>query len=363
MSDLTYEILRSRLDSLPRPPRDDAREVLWIIPKLLGVAVTGLGAFEIFLAGKRLQAVTAAVRRHLQHDRWQVAGHEPFEANRVVLPSEDHFKAVAALIVIEMVRLGLGQGGRADQDVFHDVEPIIELALHRGALPEEAMIGLIGELLCLEQVLLAIQDRPELKSAALDLWRGHQRSARDFLLGGVALEVKTTRLAASVHVAHSLGQIEPQQTSEPVEASLLLLSIGLAQTEGDGFTLPGLADRILRLLRDSAVPEGVFSPTQDLFLQNLRLYGGSPDGGYDHLRMRSFRLYQTTFTSTFVPRLYDLADEDIHLLRRSDLAGKIVLPAQVQYGFELPERVNELNPVPVWHQGVRAAVRKALGVA
>jgi hypothetical protein len=358
-----FESLRERLSTIPRPTEDSAREMLWIHDRLLGVAVSSQGAFEIFISGDRLQASLSSVRRQMQYDSWQSGTGEPFVANRIVLPEEPHYQAVAAVIVVELLRLGLGQGARIAQDVFAEVEPLVEMALRRVALSEEAIIGLIGELLCLEQLLLGVSDHSEMRSAVLDSWRGHQHAARDFSLGTNAIEVKTTTLLSSVHVAHSLAQVEATPTDQLAEHSLYLLSIGLTRAEEGGVSLPDAVERILGLVADPGwTLERNYSPLQVRFLADVGRYGASGGLGYEHSRTKDARVYRTSFTPTFVPRLYDLTDPEVRLIRREDLKGTIVQPGSVEYGFALPDRVNAENPAASWQADVRSLMRESLSL-
>ncbi len=318
---------------------------------------------EIFIAGAKLKPRSSIVRSHLQHDRWQAGAEAPFEANRVVLPEEPHFTSVAALIATEMLRAGFGGGIRDHHDVFAEVEPLVELALGRSSLPEAVVLGLVGELICLEQLLLGVADAPGLRSSVLDTWRGHQHAARDFSLGDAAIEVKTTTDASSTHTAHSLNQIEPVATDGRFEQQLYLLSVGLQRSDQGGVTLPDTVDRILFLLSDSGIDASKRSPLQSRFLHDLEQYGTHSGASYVHDEMSGLKVYQTVYTPTFVPRMYDLCDQSVALLRRQDLEGMFVLPDRIQYGFTLPDRVSPANPLPTWQTEVRTAIRRRLGLA
>ncbi|MGC4120436.1 MAG: PD-(D/E)XK motif protein [Myxococcales bacterium] len=263
---------------------------------------------------------------------------------------------MAALVAYEMQRRGLGQPGIEAQKVFSEVEPIVELALRRAQLSDEAVLGLTGELLLLDELLAAMEDRPEGRSAILDAWRGHQRAARDFTLGCHAIEVKTTTFLSSIHHINGLAQIEPQ-TAAQSEAALLLFSVGLTKAENGPFSVAKLVERILGKLAGS-VPEGVSSPLQLLFLEKVRGYGGEQGEGYDHATMRGFPGYQQTFTTTFEPRLYDACDPAFKVLRSAHLEGTFVSHEEISFKIVLPERIHDLNPRPNWRTEARQLARQ-----
>lgn len=144
MSDLHFETLRAELEAL-NVPSGQVRNLRWLAPPL-AIGRTPAGDFEVFIRGSELHATSSLVRRHLQHGDWRPEeGGEPFSANRIVLPSAPHFAAIAALIAIELIRAGIA-APYGPQKAFTDVEPIVEMAIRRGALPENVIIGLIGEL-------------------------------------------------------------------------------------------------------------------------------------------------------------------------------------------------------------------------
>jgi hypothetical protein len=338
----SYESLRSALDQLEIPAVAGHRNTLWVSERLLGIARNHMGTVELFLVGPRLHARTSTVRRHLEHGEWMGADNEVFEANRLVLPPLNHFITIAALIGIELVRSGINSG-RGQQAVFEEVEPIIELALRRGALSEEALLGLLGELMVLEQLLVAFVEQPSARSFVLDWWRGHQRGERDFVIGTTALEVKTTSQQSSSHQIQSLHQVELGEGEE----ELLLLSVGLAPATTGAQTLPAMVDRLLAILGDDSPTESL-NALQLRLLRDVAAYGVGGGPGYDHLTMSNWAAYQTEYRLTFTPRLYDLLDPGLELLKRADLDGTVVNLSSVSYIADLPDRVNGYNPAGNW---------------
>lgn len=364
MSDsISFEQLRSELERLVPPVTAGDRNIYWVSARKLGIAKTNSEALELFLAGPKLHPRTATVRRHLEHARWEIAGcGEQLDASRIVFPPAAHFLAIAALIAVELLRAGVNDS-RPLQDVFDEVEPIIELALRQGTLGEEHLVGLMGELICLEVMLDAVIARPELRLSVLDMWQGHRPGLRDFLIGTAAIEVKTTQQDSSSHKVSGLHQVEPVSTE--VEKELFLLSVGLAESEYEGQTLPEVVQRILDRLAGPSSPSSgnkILTPLQQRFLDDVARYGSTGARGYDHRTMSAWKVFDARYRTTFTPRLFDLMDEDIRILRRRDLAGMHVSPDDIQYRVDLPPTINGLNPSPSWQHAVSNLVQGALGL-
>ncbi|NSX16070.1 PD-(D/E)XK motif protein [Cupriavidus taiwanensis] len=358
---ITFEALRDTLVQLDPPQLAGERSTYWVVPRKLGLAKTADAALEIFIVGPKLYPRTPTVSRHLEFARWEISeSGEQLDANRVVLPSAPHFVAIAALIAVELDRAGIDDG-RPIQEVLDDVEPIIELSLRRGALSEEHLIGLVGELLCLEAMLDAIADRPELRMSILDMWEGPQVGHRDFVIGISAIEVKTTRQESSSHKISGLHQVERAVSTHHSEENLFLLSIGLAASEHEGQTLPEIVQRVSDRLADSGAKEGTsLTPLQHRFLDDVARYGAGASRGYDHRTMSAWNIYGSKYRATFTPRLYDLLDEEVRIIRRLDLTGTHVSPDDIQYRLELPPLINGGNPASSWRHAVVGIVKEHL---
>lgn len=364
MTDLnvTFEELRGALEELSIPLSEEDRATYWVSSRILGIARTSDGAFEIFIVGPRLHPRTTIVRRHLDHGQWEIAGSDDrLVTNRIILPPGTHFLSIATLISLELLRAGLNQKPSL-QDVFDEVEPIIELALQRGAITDEHIIGLVGELLCLEVMLDAITARPELRLPVLDMWQGHIAGRRDMIIGSASIEVKTTQQEGSSHKVSGLHQVEPTSGDSTPEEALFLLSIGLAPSTQEGQSLPDVVQRIVDRLAEPAISSSEFNPLQHRFLDDVAHYGATSKRGYDHRIMASWRLYSTQFRVTFTPRLYDLTDDAIRILRRRDIVGTHVSPDDIQYRIDLEPIINDLNPAPSWQHAIVDLVREALGM-
>ncbi|SOY39714.1 conserved hypothetical protein [Cupriavidus taiwanensis] len=315
------------------------------------------------MCGQKLFPRTSVVRRHLEYGRWKIAeSADEFDANRIVLPSAPHFVPLAAFLAVELVKAGIGNQ-RPLQEVLNDVEPLLELALLRSTLGEEHILGLVGELICLETLLDAVANCPEARSAVLDMWRGHEVGERDFVIGSTSLEIKSTQLESSTHAISGVHQVEVDGRY-PSEQRLMLLSVGLIPAIQEGQTLPDIVQRIVhRLSAGVTEANGQFTPLQNRFLDDVYRYGSTGSRGYDHRTDSTSKAYSTRYKSTFTPRLYEMADEQMLILRHRDVDGRFVRPGSLQYTLDLPSMINGINPAANWKHSVTAMIRKYLNIA
>lgn len=348
MSELLYEGLREDLETLTVPD-GQARNLRWLAPPL-AIGRTATGDCEVFIRGPELRTGSPLVRRHVQHGDWRPEeGGEPFSASRIVLPAAPHFASIAALIAIELLRADVA-GPLGVQPAFTDVEPIIEMAIRRGALSEAVIIGLIGELSVLRQLILAQGGQPALVMRCLDFWQGWQEGGRDFRIGDHAIEVKTTQASASIHEFSGLHQLEPTQLPSGVIEQLHLMSIGLAASSTMGEALPSVVSGIVTLLSTAAAGPEV----ADEFLRRVSLYGTLSGSGYTHATMQDWSVYGTRYAHTFLPRLYRLDDPAMLLLGRDLLAQTFVQAQGLSFTMHIPEQVSAYNPAPSWEAELQA---------
>lgn len=342
MTDLHFEALRADLEALS-VPLGHVRNLRWLTTEL-AIARTTAGNYEIFIRGPEIRALSSLVRRHLQHSDWRPkTGGEPFSASRIVLPSAPHFASIAALIAIELVRAGIA-GPQGTQGAFTDVEPIIGMAIRRGALAENVIIGLLGELTVLRQLILARTGHPTTIMRRLDFWQGWQESGRDFRIGNHSIEVKTTQASASIHEFSGLHQLEPKLLASGVLEQLHLMSIGLAASTTMGETLPSMVGSIITLLLNA----GAGAEVTDEFLQRVSLYGSQSGPGYVHTTMQDWSAYGMRYSHTFLPRLYRVDDPAMRLLKRDMLAQTFVQPEGLSFKMHIPEQVSAFNPSTNW---------------
>lgn len=353
-----YEQLRTELEVLSHPANSDDRKTLWVVDRVFGIAKTIHGAIELFLVGESVKPTTNLVRRHLEYGEWHIAEeHMLISANRIVLPAEPHFLPLAAMIGVELVRFGLTSSANLPE-AFRKVEPLIELALRQSALAEEHILGLVGELLCLEVMIDAVVGKPTLHGSVLDMWRGHTNGLRDFVIGDVAIEVKTTQFQTSSHKFSGLHQVEPSAKNGVQECGLFLLSVGLAGSESEGQTLSEIVQRIVnKIASPSKDKENLLSPLQKRFLANVAAYGAESSIGYDHRTMSGEKMYSSKLRTTFSPRLYDLMDSEVRFIRKRDLEGTCVSPVDLQFRLDLEPIITPMNPVSNWTHTITEFVR------
>ncbi|MDV3253556.1 PD-(D/E)XK motif protein [Devosia sp. BK] len=348
MRDLHFETLRDDLERLSVPD-GQTRNLRWLVTPL-AIGRTGSGDYEIFIRGPAINAASSLVRRHIQHGDWrpQEGGH-PFSASRIVLPAAPHFASIAALISIELLRAGIAES-RGAQSAFTDVEPIIEMAIRRGALSDEVVIGLIGELTVLRQILLARGGEPAKMLRCLNFWQGWQEGGRDFRIGDHVIEVKTTQATGSIHQFSGLHQLEPSALPSGAMEQMHLMSIGLSASNSVGETLPSMVSSIAKLLSVDSMKTEV----ADEFIRRVEMYGTISGSGYAHERMQAWSVYATRYAHTFVPRLYRLDDPAMLTLTRDTLAQTFVLAEGLTFTMHIPERVSAFNPVPNWDAELEA---------
>lgn len=347
MTDLNFEQLRADLEELS-VPQGQVRHMRWLGTPL-AVGRTTSGDYEIFIRGSELRATSPLVRRHIQHGDWRPEdGGTPFPANRIVLPSAPHFASVAALIAIELLRAGIAVA-QGPQAAFSDVEPIIEMAMRRGALSESVIVGLVGELTVLRQLILCHAGSPSSLMRVLDYWQGWQ-GGRDFRIGGHSIEVKTTQSATSIHEFSGLHQLEPELLPSGALEQLHLMSIGLAASTSTGESLPALVSSIITLLWASSGGDELANE----FERRVALYGSASGVGYMHAAMHDWSVYQTRYTHTYIPRLYRVDDAAMRFLTRQILAETFVQPEGLSFTMHVPEQVSAFNPAPDWSMQLEA---------
>lgn len=263
-----------------------------------------------------------------------------FDANLLVLPALGHFDQVAAFICTELLRSG------ADMSLagaFLQTEPIIELAIERMRLSNQAILGLAGELLLIDALCRRAQDSQV--AGIIAGWDGWRRSSRDLTVGATGIEVKTTTGRSSSHYVEGVHQVERDDGSAGgnPENRLVLVSIGLQITVdgGNAFTIPQLVDSIIDRMSAAGLPDS----TVEQFLWHVTEYGATSGGGYHHHTQASDPVYATAFLTSFF-RAYDMANEAIEVLRRHDLVTHTHVEVDsVRFRIDLPLTVAVDNPV------------------
>jgi len=141
------------------------------------------------------------------------------------------FTAVIDRVVVD--------GAEPVHALMAEIGAIQELLKVEGVLSRERQIGLFGELLLLDDLVLL--NGPSLVAC----WTGPQGERHDFRIDKLEFEVKTTAGRRRIHKVNGLTQAEPSTGCE-----LSFLSVQLAKTGGsDGSTLPDLVGKLEGKLR------------------------------------------------------------------------------------------------------------------
>lgn len=348
--DSSYEWLREEISVLCKAQDQSERRLLWVTAEhSLAVCRDTAGRLEIFIVGGPLDASSGTVADVLEHQTWQAEGGTEVSATRVVLPNGDHFDQFGSLLCVELVAHGLAED---PQGAFLAVEPLIALALTRETVADQTLTGLVGEVALLEALLSASGASA---GDVLGSWAGSAPSARDFEIGSVGVEVKTTQGAASNHHVEGVHQVELGRSNDDVaETDLFMLSLGVRWVgeESPGMSLPDLVDSVLTRLSDA--------DDRSAFLARVKQYGGDAALGYDHALDQGKARYSRRFYFRF-ERLYDMADDRLKLLTSESLEGIAnVDPRSVKFRVVLGERIHgEHNPTVGWS----AIARRILSAA
>jgi hypothetical protein len=175
------------------------------------------------------------------------------------------------ILAAMLVELASTPGQRAETVCKRVLDEWRELLRRRGGLlGDEALRGLFGELIVLEQVLTANPKN------GLSAWCGPDRAPHDFRLGNGNLEVKTLGANGSTVRIHGIGQLEP-----PTGGALHLVVVRLL-TVPDGLALPDLVERLQSRVGDR----------RDFVLALAR--SGYSQLDADHYRDRRFTIARIT---------------------------------------------------------------------
>ncbi|WP_374975026.1 PD-(D/E)XK motif protein [Microbacterium trichothecenolyticum] len=175
-----------------------------------------------------------------------------------------------AYVLVESIADQLRSGASFRHAFSESVHSLRELLSSRKRLTDEAVAGLVGELIVLGHLIDA-----EGEDAAITAWIGPLAEEHDFGLPKFDMEVKTTRSEGRIHMIGSDTQLEPVP-GRPLY--LISVQITRAGAAAEAFTLPALiADVRSKLLRtrrtfDSALEGlGWRDGDADLYLTRLQL--------------------------------------------------------------------------------------------
>jgi hypothetical protein len=175
--------------------------------------------------------------RNISVSKVQIAGQSYAQ---VLTDSIPLFPSIYALIgdVLRRIEAGETDCLVALADCLRNFEALLARA---GGISRDEAVGLYGELLVLECLLLA-------GKAGAKAWIGANRQSHDIRLVALELEVKTTTSNNRHHFVHGLNQLTPTPGHELYVVSVRLGSPG----SGAGRSLDGLVEDILASLSGDA---------------------------------------------------------------------------------------------------------------
>jgi hypothetical protein len=335
----TYEQLKAWIAALPSPFSDNDR-TLGFADESHSIALSrnAKGQVEVFLVGDQVKPTFRAVARSLVFQEWHTSNEGVLRANQIALPNDPSFNAAAAVVCVELIDADYALRPQA---AFAQVEPLIDrLITGVDQIGDQVLIGLIGELAVLDALTRSAV--PHRIDDVLASWEGYRPSSRDFQLDVIGVEVKTTTGPSSIHRIQGFHQLELGYSVAGVpEAALYLLSLGVRLVPGTshaGVSVASLVDRVLEQITAPA--------TREDFLARVQQYGGDSGVGYDHNRDRNKPRFQARYSLMF-ERLYDLSDENLHILSRSDVESFTNVDSNsIEFRLYLPAQVTgELNPI------------------
>lgn len=170
-------------------------------------------------------------------------------------------------------------------------------------LDEKRIMGLIGELLFLEQKMIPLYG----KSKALASWTGAEKTKKDYSLDKTWYEIKSITAGKPVVGISSFEQLDSE-----IPGNLVVFQLEKMSQEYDGITLNKLVKQIFKELEVEEL--------KDVFLQKLTDVGYSFESAYDTY------VYEIYLDSTY------LVDQSFPCLRREERFDAI---SQVKYDLLL----------------------------
>jgi hypothetical protein len=223
------------------------------------------------------------------------------------------------------------------------------MALERSRLQGEELVGLIGELLLMRAL---IETTPVNPWKIIDSWHGFERSSRDFQIGTVGVEVKTTRGTTSTHRVQGVHQVEiGHAVGGSFESAFYLVSIGIEavdqeEPQENTWTLPQMVENLLCCIEGSDLLEQESRSLREKLLESIRKYGSTHGFGYDHLEMKHQIIFGSRWRTAFV-RGFDMTDLAIAVPRSDDLTPfSMIDPSSLEFTVVLPAQVRgDTNPI------------------
>lgn len=250
--------------------------------------------------------------------------HSEFVSLQCHIPALNGFFARLAEEILDEVA-DAASPARAARQVFGQWRELLA-ASDSAVLGDDALAGLLAELMCLEEIVT------HAGPAAVDTWAGPTGGVHDFRNGQRAMEVKATRVREGRVV-----KISSVDQLDPTPGDVLHLAVhrfGDAAADEAAETLPGIIDRLL----DAGVG------ATELF-RRLTAAGYSPAHETEY-RQRGMRLVER--------RVYDVTAPSFPTITRSSfVGGQVPLGAlRISYSIDLtnepPEPLPDAELIAVW---------------
>jgi hypothetical protein len=293
-----------------------ARDAITLVPGRLHLARAPGGAVELFIEGNRESFPGSMRGRGLEcGDYQELRDLRKFSA--LLVRSTKIDVRPMAHVAYEAVRVLESEPNISNERLMEYIAPYLELVLERELLSLEQQLGLLGELLFMNELMNRAVEIGENPVVAVRCWTGWDSASRDFVGANVAVEAKVTQRVGRHHWVHPIYQLLPAgEGAEPV----YVFSVGVRVDRSREYKLITAIDRVLDRLS---------SEHRDLFLDRLRQYGGF---GFDGSDRGQYEL-EPGFLVTQPP-----------LLIRVDHLRDILRPASFADGG-IPARVSDIQYV------------------
>jgi hypothetical protein len=189
-----------------------------------------------------------------------------------------------------------------NESLLFGIGPFLSLIIQSQVLSVAKQMGLTGELILMEDLLIFATQRGLHHSRVLNAWRGYENSERDYYANGIAIEVKASGSRNRVHKISSIEQL--LLSDEPEEEHLCVYSIGLSPDTSRSYKLITQIDNVERVLNPLL---------HDDFYDYLAQYCGE---GY-HRNLRDRYNLETGFTIS-PPAGMIRIDDTVDILRYSN---------------------------------------------
>lgn len=300
------------------------RHALTIARERLHLARGPNDCIELFIEGPRASFGYTAIGKCLEwgefHDR---NARRQFSA--LVIRALDSATAVRLMahVAYEALQLLAGKSEITNSDLLSRLQPFVSLVIDRSILTIESQMGLVGELMLINELLnFADAHVPRIDpTVVLSTWKGWDLAGRDFLGGKVAIEVKTTARTARQHTINAMSQLlsDVSRTDERV----YVYSVGLRPDRSSSFRLMAAFDRVLVRLDGSA---------RNQFVECSRKYGSL---GLDSA-LRGYYDLEPGFVITHSPAIFQ-TDNSNEILRPNSFVGGVPpnRVSRIRYDFAL----------------------------